>query len=756
MVPLLALAGLELALRLAEYGYPTDFFLRSQINGRDFYVTNRKFGYRFFPPALAREASPLRMVAKKPANSYRIFLFGESAARGDPDPTYGVGRYLEVLLRERFPGTRFEVVCVAVTAINSHAILPIARECTRYQPDLWVIYMGNNEMIGPFGPGTILGAKAPNLAFVRANLALKTTRVGQLIDASMRRLWSNPSLKKWGGMQMFMNSRLRYDNPLRLRAYEHLKRNLDDILVAGRRAGVPIILSTMAVNLKDCGPFASLHPATFDESQQSNWEKAYQQGIALESTGSYQAALDHYAQAVQIDPQFADLQFRVGTCQLALTNYPQARQHFELARDYDALAIRADTRINQIIKDAAARYDGKGVYFVDGAEALAQRSPAGIPGEELLYEHVHLNLEGNYLLARTFAEQVAKLLPHSVTVGNTGRWASADLCDRRLAVTIWDRFRLWQIIRNRLREPPYPGQSNHATLIKVHDSKLDDIKSLMKTQTPNQAREMYQQALALNPEDNLLRANFAQFLEAGGYLTQAIDEAQRACELIPQMAGPYYYIGTLLVRAGKTGEAADYFSRALAIRSNFAQALSELGLVRANQQKTAEATACFNRALRADPTYVDAYLDLGFLEQRQGRLDEAMAHYQEAARLQPGGPADFFSQAVALAAQGRSSEAIEYFRALTPYAPEFWQARYLLGVELSTQGKFEEAQSQFLETLRYRPDFASAHLNLGIILAKQAKFDQALMEFRKTLQLDPTNKLAQQHIETMRARNQAR
>src|SRR6185369_460209 len=127
-------------LQLGGYGYPTTFFLRQQIGGREFYVPNDRFGYRFFPPAIARTPFALRMPVKKGTNTYRIFLFGESAAQGDPDPTFGVGRYLQVLLRDRFPGTDFEVVCVAMTAINSHAILPIARECARLQGDLWIIY----------------------------------------------------------------------------------------------------------------------------------------------------------------------------------------------------------------------------------------------------------------------------------------------------------------------------------------------------------------------------------------------------------------------------------------------------------------------------------------------------------------------------------------------------------------------------------------------------------------------------------------
>jgi len=33
------------------------------------------------------------------------------------------------MLQDRLPGTRFEIVNTGITAINSHAILPIARDC---------------------------------------------------------------------------------------------------------------------------------------------------------------------------------------------------------------------------------------------------------------------------------------------------------------------------------------------------------------------------------------------------------------------------------------------------------------------------------------------------------------------------------------------------------------------------------------------------------------------------------------------------
>ena len=747
-VPLLLLGGIELGLRLAGYGYDPGFFRRIQINGHNFYVPNEKFGCRFFPPALVRSTDPFRFAAEKATNSYQIFLFGESAANGDPDSTYGVGRYLEVLLRERYPGTDFQVVCVAMTAIDSSTILPIARECARHQGDLWLIYMGNNEMVGPFGAETVYGPRAPRLGIIRTILAIKTTRIGQLLDSFIGRLRSNSSTpKKWGGMEMFMNGRIGYDDPARLRAYANFKGNLADILRTAQRAGVPVILSTVAVNLKDCPPFASIHAVGLDKNQESAWNKIYEEGVDRETAGADREALDFYQKAAQIDPHYADLQFRMGRCDLALTNYDQARRDFELARDDDALDFRADTRINSAIKEMASRHAGQGVFLLDAASALAQSSPEGIPGLEFFYEHVHLNFAGNYLLALNFAEQVKKLFPNSITAHDKGNWASAELCDCRLAVTVWDRQRVWQPVLSRIMSPPFTGQFNHTASLKTYEAKLDEVKSRMNTQTPEQARQMYEQALALAPDDYLLHGNFERFLEKGGYLAPATAEAKRCCELVPQLPGGYYYVGTLLVREGKIAEAADYFSRAIAIRSDYAEAQNGMGEILANQKKTAEAIYWFKRAIRANPNYVETYLNLGFLQQSRGEVDAAMASYQKAASLEPEGPADYFNRANTAAALYRWDEVIACLRAVVKAKPEFWQARYQLGIQLAAKGKTEEAQTQFSETIRYRPDFIPAHFYLGTALATQGKPDRALAEFRTVLQLDPANSSARQQIE---------
>jgi tetratricopeptide (TPR) repeat protein len=752
LIPLAIIGGLELGLRLFGYGYPTSFFLPIKINGQAYYVTNDKFGYRFFPPALARTPAPQRMAIKKFPHTYRIFVFGESAAMGDPEPSYGAWRYLQILLRERFPGTDFEVVCVAMTAINSHALLPIARECARRDGDLWIIYMGNNEMVGPFGAGTVFGSRAPGVDLVRADLALKTTRIGQLLAGLMQH-WgvrsSTPEI--WGGLNMFENHQLRYDDPNRLRAYENFKKNLADILRAGQAAGVPMILSTVGSNLKDCAPFASLHAATLSETQKAKWDEAYQRGIALESTGDYPAALKQFADAAVIDPQYAGLQFRLGSCHLALTNSAQALREFELARDDDALAFRADTRINQIIKNAADADAGKGVYFLDAAEVLAQNSPGKIPGNELFYEHVHLNFDGNYVLGRAFAEQTAKLLPGSIAAHGRRDWASSEICDRRLAVSSWDRSRVWQEILSRVSEPLYAGQLTHAATVGWCEEKIAELNSRVASEPPEQTRQLYQQALALAPTDSFLHQNFAQFLGARGDLAQATVEAQHVCELLPQRPAQYYDIGNLLIIQGRIDEAAENFSRALALQGDFEHALNGLGQIFANQQKNGEAVAYFRRALRANPDDPATYINLGFLEQNRGNLKQASVYYQNAARLQPHGLADFLNQAVDSSVLGLREKAVETFGIVIQLEPQFWQARYLLGLELAAEGKTGEARAQFLEAILYRPDFAPAHLNLGMALVQLGQLDEAERQFEATLRLNPASAKAADCLAQTRA-----
>ena len=99
---------IEVGLRLGGCGYDTAFFKTERdAAGKKFLINNDRFTLRFFPPELARWPGTFKLAAEKPADVQRIFIFGESAAMGDPQPSVGVSRYLEILLLEKFPGRKF-------------------------------------------------------------------------------------------------------------------------------------------------------------------------------------------------------------------------------------------------------------------------------------------------------------------------------------------------------------------------------------------------------------------------------------------------------------------------------------------------------------------------------------------------------------------------------------------------------------------------------------------------------------------------
>jgi tetratricopeptide (TPR) repeat protein len=719
LAPLLLLGALELGLRMAGFGYDTSFFIPAQVQGEKVLIENRAFAFRFFPPAVARSASPIVMRAAKPPGSYRIFLFGESAALGDPRPAFGVGRYLEVLLGERFPGTNFEVICVAMTAINSHAILPIARECAKYQADLWVVYMGNNEFVGPFGASTIFGQQAPHWGLVRLNLALQSTRLGQGLVSLTRGLRLAKAPAKWTGMKMFLDQELAPTDPRKGRVYRNFAANLESILKAGTAAGVPIIVSSVASNLKDCPPFASLPPASLSPEKLAEWNTLYQAGVTNEGQGQFTEALAHYQGASRIEPHHPELQFCLGRCFLRQTNITEATPCFLMARDDDALPFRADSQINRLIAESASRHAQQGVSWLDAEKVMASASPNRLLGEDAFYEHVHLNFAGNFRLARAIAEPAAQSLrlPES-----KGSWADEATCARRLGLTDWNRQAVLEEIKARLSDLPFSNQLGHESRLERLDQQIGETQARARAASSEDLRGIYEAAIRRRPEDHWLHYNYAEYLGKVGELVRATHEMQEVRRRVPHNYWAYFQIGRLQARQKQFNEARQSLETALQLRPELPDIYLELGRLLATQEN-------WEGALK----YCDLAWKRGFDD---GRLQVLKAKL--------------------LTRLKRREEATLTLREALRLDASLWEAHDLLGSELGLQGKFAEAEMEFQEVVRLRPAYAEGHLNLGIALARQRRFVEALESFREALRLDPQNHRAQEFLASIAKLQQQR
>ena len=719
VLPLMVLGGVEFLLRLLGVGFDPSFFKREQIEGRDCYVANDSFGLRFFPRSMARIPDPVVMPATKAPGTCRIFIFGESAALGDPRPNYGAGCYLEVLLAERFPQAKFEIVNTGITAINSHVILPIARECSRQAGDVWVVYMGNNEMVGPFGAATVFGLQAPPIWLVKTELQLKRLRLVQwLTEAGQKFRTAGSGAAGWHGMEMFMQNQVPPNDPRRQRVYDNFERNLEEILGAGLASGAKVVLSTVAVNLKDCPPFGTGLEEGRSPADHAAYEKFSQAGADAEAQGRFTEAQSAFQRATEIFPEAAEAQFQLATCLLHLTNGPAARPHFLKAVDADTLPFRADSKINEGIQTAARQFAGESLVLCDAAGALGANSPDGIPGGEMFYEHVHLNPNGNYALAIAWAGQVGKFLDPALKRGARPAWASPAECEQMLGLTDWNRVSMIEEILRRLQHPPFSSQSGSASRVARLRGEIDGLRQQLTSAAAAPARETYLRALRRVPEDFRLHANYAEFLEALHELKPAIVEREKVGELIPYTYFPYYALGVDLKDAGELTEARVALHKAAALKPDNGEIWLELGIISARQGEWEQARQELETARRFSPEDPQVPLYLGEVLWKLGQHNEALASLREAIRLNP---AD-------------------------------WQAHYRLANDLGQTGFFPDAAAEYEETLRLNPGHVKTKLGLAAALLNLGREPEAIQQLNEVLIQEPGNPAALELRNKIRSR----
>ena len=571
LLPLVLVFGLlEGALRVCGYGYPTSFFLRRG-DGQTL-TSNRRFCWQFYNRGVATEPHPLLVAAEKPSGARRIFVLGESAAEGTPDPAFGFARMLEIALRREYPQERFEVVNTAVRGINSHIILPIARECARLKPDLFVIYMGNNEVTGLRAPrrGWLNPAAWPRM--LRWGQWARATKIGQLA-ASLAPRQASPE----GGQDMvfFRSKRLAADTPERETVYENLRLNLAEICAAAREAGAKVVLSTVASNVRDFPPLGSLHREGLTAAERQAWEAAYASAMAADAKGRREEAVAGYAKAVAIDDHFAELRFRLGRCLAAMGRTNQANENFIAARDWDALEFRADRRVNDVIKKQAEAGEAGGMYFLD-AEAALGTGPlgeGGIPGNKIFNDHVHFNFMGDHQMATLLVQRAAEALNLGPPAGAA---PTLQECAAALAYTKLDEYNVKLAIYDSMTQAPFLDQIDHANRQARNEKGIALLKKGITAEDGPIMIQTYEQALQAAPDDWHLRLNFGGLWMATQQFKKAAVELEKVVEAFPEWPSYRVLLANALMGEGHSIEAARQILQAAKIDPGYPPAAKAL------------------------------------------------------------------------------------------------------------------------------------------------------------------------------------
>ena len=592
--PLIAIALLEFGLHILGVGYSTHFFVPNT-GARD-YTTNLKFGWRFFPPRIARWPSAQVLSPKKADRTFRVFVLGSSAAYGTPSDLYGFARILKVLLEERFPDARIEVVNAAMTAINSHAVLPIARDCAKMDPDVLVIYMGNNEVIGPYGGGSVFGRHFRSTALIRAHLWLNSTRISQLFYSLFDwrgDLWGKAD--NWNGMAAFMKNRVSANDPRLRITYDHFRENFKDIYQAARRSGAVLVPCTVAVNLRDNPPFASIHRPGMTADHVALFDSSFRDGLSLLEQGSATQATAAFERCLNLDNQYADAHFFYAKSLERAGAQPEtARQHFLLALDLDALRYRTDRSLNNIVRELFADPQLPQCRMADIEQRLAEitPSPVKLPGDEFFHEHVHFTFSGNYEVAKILYETIEptaeKILGKAAERSTS--LPSQEECARRLGFTFfeeafYDRFMLEEMIG----QPPFTSQTEHALIYAQKKAALaEKYRGQFTPEKLRKAVEESEQALARQPDDLYLRKGLANHFLGLKMRDAAIEQLEKIVETIPTDFYLLTRLGGELMRRGNEDTAAALFHRALQLNPYLYVARNNLSVLEYRQQTRAK------------------------------------------------------------------------------------------------------------------------------------------------------------------------
>jgi len=382
--------------------------------------------------------TPQEFVMPKPANTFRIVVFGGSTTYGRPylnDTSFG--HWLKKLLERYGDVGRVEVINTGGISYASYRVRRLVEEMAAYQPDLFVVYSGHNEFLEARTFEQIKG-QAPLLSQVRSLLhhsriysALTRTLGHALPDGVQKTELGEDvgaTLEQIGGPELYHR-----DAEFRagvIRQYHH---EIKSIAAFSRERRIPLILCTLPSNLAHMSPFKSELRNDFSDVDYRNWSAAFEAGEEALRNNDITAAERSYATASTLDPGYALGQYRLGQVFRETGRTIKAYQMFLNAKEEDVVPLRALSVFNESLRQIALEEQAA---LADVEATFRRVSPDGLPGDNLFVDHVHPGIEGQQLIAWVILNAATKV---NVVPLDKSSWQEQHLDARAYLLAEYER-----------------------------------------------------------------------------------------------------------------------------------------------------------------------------------------------------------------------------------------------------------------------------------------------------------------------------
>lgn len=166
-------------------------------------------------------------------------------------------------------------------------------------------------------------------------------------------------------------------------------------------------------------------------------------------------------------------------------------------------------------------------------------------------------------------------------------------------------------------------------------SKVNRGSELLKQGRVEEAIDLWNEALRLDPADEDIHYNLGLALSRQGKNDEAIQQYEAALRIFPDYVEAHNNLGNLLSKLGRAQEAIPHFEKAIEIMPDYASAENNLGTALQRAGRGEEALEHFQKAARLNPEYWEAHFNLGASWLARGRPDEARAAFETVLRLNP-------------------------------------------------------------------------------------------------------------------------
>lgn len=560
--------------------------------------------------------NPQRFLSRKPSGVYRIVCLGGSAVYGRPfyDLTSFPG-WLRALLPKADPSRKWEVINAGAISYASYRIKGLMAELARFEPDLFILYTGENEFLERRTYAEVFNTPAwlRNAAGLASRLRLATVtqrgleRVGFIKPAGSKKPTGIEENVHRIPVDLAGPDAYTRDETFHRQVLRHFEASLNAIADIAGQAKAGLLLITPVSNLRDFAPFKSENKTSLSPDELQRWKAAYDNGRSLMKQGRWEESSQAFDAALALDDRHAHLLYAKAQALLAQGKDAAAREYFARARDEDVCPLRALSATLEILRKVAAK---RGAGLLDWDRTAGTVAEHGIPGGDLLCDHVHLQISASKRLALEILTRLTadKVVAPAPDWGPEAVARVADQIDRAI-----DRPRYTQELYN-----------------------LSRLLELLNQ--PEQSLRRVEEGLKLaggDVEGFCLAGHYADRL---GKLKEAKNFYSQALARQPGAPCAEEGLGSMLLDQQKPREALAHLETAARTATPSSSLLNRLGVAHAQLGQHEQALKLFQQAIQLKPDDVTVLVNLARAEELLGDLVRALTHYREAIRLMPDNP----------------------------------------------------------------------------------------------------------------------